>query len=76
MSTPLRVIRKSRRLSLWDVARATDTTAANLSRIERGLAGASRALSARLCEYFAGGITEMEILYPERYRGPRPVPQV
>jgi len=53
------------------VAGAVRTTAGNLSRIENGKQRPSAALAARLAQEFASQITEMQILYPERFEALR-----
>lgn len=53
--------------TLEDVARAVGIDSGNLSRIERGRQTPGRDLAARLSEHFGGRVTEMEIIYPERY---------
>lgn len=68
METPLRKIRTSRGLSLETVARAVATDRANLSRLERGLQNATPELAERIADYFGYAITEMQILYPDRYK--------
>jgi putative transcriptional regulator len=67
LCTPLRRIRLSTGRSIHDVAGAVHTTAGNLSRIENGKQRPSAALAARLAKEFASQITEMQILYPERF---------
>ncbi len=49
------------------VAEAIGTDAGNLSRVERGIQKPSVWMAERLAKHFDGEITEMEILYPERY---------
>lgn len=70
-STPLHAIRKRREKTLAEVAQAVGTDAGNLSRIENGKQQASPALAERLARHFGYAITEIEILYPERFRGDR-----
>lgn len=67
METLLRKVRLRRRVSLSRVAREANVDPGNLSRIERGLANASREVAERLAKYYGGEITELQILYPERY---------
>lgn len=69
MDTPLRKIRRARRLTLTDVARSNGMDAGNLSRIERGAQAASPEVAEKLSKYFDGEVTELEIIYPERYSG-------
>lgn len=72
--TPLK---KARIAKGWTLAEVSDRLAAtgadrtdtgNLSRVERGEQRASTALAENLCRLFDGEITELHILYPERYR--------
>lgn len=71
--TPLRKARLSRGWTLVEVADqlasigADRTDTGNLSRIERGEQRASTLLAENLSKVFNGEITEMHILYPERY---------
>lgn len=69
--TPLRRVRLSTGRSIHDVAGAVRTTAGNLSRIENGKQRPSAALAARLAQEFGSQITEMQILYPERFEALR-----
>jgi transcriptional regulator with XRE-family HTH domain len=73
MPASLKAIRLKRGRTLVQVAEAIGTDAGNLSRIERGRQKASTAMAAKLARYYAGEITELEILYPERMpdSGPR-----
>lgn len=68
MTTPLRVARKARRLSLTDVAAAVGATPAHLSNIETAKASASPKLAADLARFFDGDPDEIKILYPERFQ--------
>lgn len=71
LKTPLRRIRLARQLSLEAVADGVGMNNGTISRIERGLAKASPETAASLVKFFEGAITEMEILYPERFVHPR-----
>lgn len=42
----------------------------NLSRVERGVQRPSAGLAEKLCVVFEGGLTEIHILYPERFVEP------
>jgi putative transcriptional regulator len=66
--TPLKTIRNARALSIHLVAAAVNTTAGNLSRIENGKQKASPELAERLAKYFGYAVTEIQILYPERFK--------
>lgn len=66
--TPLRAIRKKRRLTIYDVAQAVAVRPGTISKIERGMAGASTDLAARLVMFYGrAAISEEKILYPERF---------
>lgn len=67
--TPLRKARKAKKLTLLQVASAIGIDNGSLSRIEKGN-GCSPATAAKLAAYFEGALTELEILYPERYVAP------
>lgn len=67
MQLPLRTLRKAQGYTLSQVATAVDIDPANLSRIERGQQIASLEVAERLVEFYSGRISEMQILYPQRY---------
>lgn len=69
MDTPLRNARNKANKTLTEVAEANRIAKGTLSRIERGQFTPSTALAERLARYF-GTISEIEILYPERFTGP------
>lgn len=56
MDTLLTQMRKSRGLSLKDLADVVDTDRTNLSRVERGLQIPSRELARKLFRFFDGAI--------------------
>ncbi|MBK5075197.1 helix-turn-helix transcriptional regulator [Budviciaceae bacterium CWB-B4] len=66
MQTPLRQIRKSKGLTLSEVAIATNIDVGNLSRIERGTQVTSLDKAEAISRFFDGEVTEMEILYPKK----------
>lgn len=70
MHSPLRMARKKRDLKIKQVAAATGVDSGNLSRIERG-DSASKETAEKLAAFFAGEITEIHILYPERFYQPQ-----
>lgn len=53
--------------SLRSVSEQLRIDASHLSRIERGIQVPSPELAARLSRFFSGEISEMELLYPERF---------
>jgi transcriptional regulator with XRE-family HTH domain len=70
--TPLKRARIARKWTLADVsarlAQLGDTIdSGNLSRVERGVQRASANLAEGLSRVFDGEITEIHILYPERF---------
>jgi putative transcriptional regulator len=65
--TPLRRIREAKNYSLAEVAEGTFCDRGNLSRIETCKQKPSLDLAAALVNFFNKEITEMEILYPERF---------
>lgn len=69
MHSPLKQIRLKRHGTLAEVATAVATNTGNLSRIENGKQKASPNLAEKLAKHFGHEITEIQILYPERYRG-------
>ncbi|WP_424889689.1 helix-turn-helix transcriptional regulator [Acinetobacter soli] len=67
MRTPLRKIREEKKYSLAEVANSVGSDAGNLSRIEKGTQKPSLHLAENLTRFFNFEISEMELLYPERY---------
>lgn len=67
MDTLLRKMRVLNGESLDIVAEAVGTDKGNLSKIERGIRAPSRRLAEKLVEYYGPPLTEMHLLYPERY---------
>jgi transcriptional regulator with XRE-family HTH domain len=67
MKTPLRQIRERKGQTIVEVSRAVSTDQGNLSRIERGEQKASTELAEKLAKHFGNEISEMEILYPDRF---------
>lgn len=72
--TPLKKARSARNWTLADVSsrlaaigESADT--GNLSRIERGTQRASAVLAENLVRVFGNDLTEIHVLYPERYAG-------
>ena len=63
--TPLRRARESRDMTIPEAAQLMGIDPGNLSRIERGLQMPSKDLTAAIAKQF--GLSELEILYPERY---------
>jgi transcriptional regulator with XRE-family HTH domain len=67
MDTRLRKARLKRGETTYEVAAKVGVSQAQYHRVETGMSGASRELAERLARHFGDAVTEMEILYPERY---------
>lgn len=72
--TPLKRARTARKWTLADVSArlaqlGDPIDSGNLSRIERGIQRASATLAENLAQVFEGDLTEIHILYPERFTG-------
>ncbi|WP_210507426.1 MULTISPECIES: helix-turn-helix domain-containing protein [Pantoea] len=67
MQTPLRKMREENGLTISEVALAVKIDVGNLSRIERGIQVTSIETAERISRFFKGKISEMQILYPQRY---------
>ncbi|MET3122624.1 putative transcriptional regulator [Oxalobacteraceae bacterium GrIS 2.11] len=70
MTTPLRLARERRGFTLKHVADSVDMDPANLSRVERGEQIPSKETVAALAKFFGHEVTEMQIIFPERYALP------
>lgn len=71
MKSPLRQARERRKLTIVQVAKAVETDPGNLSRIENGKQRASTDLAEKLAKYFDDEVSEIQILYPERFQVPQ-----
>lgn len=67
MSSPLKQSRIKRGQTLAEVSTAVGTNTGNLSRIENGLQKARPNLAEKLARHFGYEITEIQIIYPERF---------
>lgn len=67
MKSPLRQARERRGLTLKEVADHVAVDQGNLSRIERGEQTPSKDLVESLSKFFGHEVTELQIIYPERY---------
>ncbi|WP_313377976.1 helix-turn-helix domain-containing protein [Achromobacter insolitus] len=67
MTTPLRRAREQRQLTIQQLATAADMDPGNLSRIERGIQVPSKGLAEKLARALDGAVSEIEIIYPERF---------
>lgn len=69
MKSPLRQAREAKGQTIVEVCRAIGTDPGNLSRIENGKQRASTEIAEKLAKHFGDDITEIQILYPERFTG-------
>lgn len=67
MHSPLKQARMKRGMTLQQVAAAVGVDSGNLSRIERGQQVPNKELAEKLANFFNGDITEIQIIYPERF---------
>lgn len=68
MCTPLKNARAAKGLTLVQLANLVNSDAGNLSRIENGKQTPNKDLISKLVELFKDlGITELHILYPEKF---------
>ncbi len=67
MQTPLKAARERAKVTTYEVSRGVGMAQSHYSRVENGEAGASPEVAARLASFFGHAVTEMQILYPERY---------
>lgn len=67
MLSPLEAERTKRGLSCAAVADALAISEASYWRIENGQQTPRKPLCTAIYTYFGGSVTEMEILYPERF---------
>ncbi len=67
MSLSIKAARLKRSQTLTQVAQAIGTDAGNLSRVENGKQKPSPKMAAKLAQHFGYEITEIQILYPERF---------
>lgn len=67
MNTPLRKMRVERGMTLAELSVATKIDVGNLSRIERGKQLTSIETAEKISRFFNAEISEMQILYPQRY---------
>jgi transcriptional regulator with XRE-family HTH domain len=67
MHPPLKAARLKCSQTLTQVAEAVGTDAGNLSRIENGKQRPSPDMAEKLARHFGYAITEIQILYPERF---------
>lgn len=69
MTSPLKLARLGRKLTLEQVAELVGSDSGNISRIERAKQIPNRDLAAKLVELFReDGLTEVHLFYPERFK--------
>ncbi len=68
MNTPLRAARLRKGLTITHVAQQVKCDMGNLSRMERGKQRPSLELAERMVIFFAGDLSELQVLYPERFK--------
>lgn len=73
MSTRLKEIREQRGLTTIKVAEDVQINQSYYSKLENGNAKPSPEVAEKIALYFGHGITELELLYPERYPARRVV---
>lgn len=64
--TPLKTVRTKRALTIREVARACGCSHVTISRIERG-DSTTPDLAEKISRFFDGEVSELQILYPERF---------
>ena len=67
MKSPLRLARERRGLTLKFVSDQVGMDLGNLSRVERGESVPAKETIEALAKFFGHEVTEMQIIYPERY---------
>lgn len=67
MVTPLRQEREKRGLTRTAVALELNIDNSHYSRIEKGQAAPSKKMAEEIARYFGHAVTEMQVMYPERY---------
>lgn len=67
LTTPLRKARLKAKMTIQEVASSIKCDPGNLSRMERGIQRPSPEVAERLAKLFNTELTEIQILYPERF---------
>lgn len=67
LTTPLRKARLKAKMTIQEVASSIKCDPGNLSRMERGIQRPSPEVAERLARLFEEELTEIQILYPERF---------
>ncbi|EPH0843982.1 helix-turn-helix domain-containing protein [Pseudomonas aeruginosa] len=66
-TTPLRKARLNAKMTIQEVAASIKCDPGNLSRMERGIQRPSPEVAEKLAKLFSTELTEIQILYPERF---------
>lgn len=67
LPTPLRKARLNAKMTIREVAASVSCDPGNLSRMERGIQRPSPEVAEKLARLFYAELTEIQILYPERF---------
>ncbi len=67
LTTPLRNARLKAKMTIQEVASSIKCDPGNLSRMERGIQRPSPEVAEKLARLFSTELTEIQILYPERF---------
>ncbi|MCB5187393.1 helix-turn-helix transcriptional regulator [Methylobacillus caricis] len=67
VATPLKKIRTKTNVTIYGLASGVECSASTISRIERMKEKPSPDLAEKISKFFNGKISEIEILYPERF---------
>ncbi|WP_312227085.1 helix-turn-helix transcriptional regulator [Pseudescherichia sp.] len=67
LTTPLRKARLKAKMTIQEVASSIKCDPGNLSRMERGIQRPSPEVAEKLARLFSAELTEIQILYPERF---------
>lgn len=73
-NSPMRKVRKEKRITLTKMAKDLDSDVGNLSRIERGIQRPSNEMAEKIAACL--GLTETHIFYPERFSDDDPAEQI
>lgn len=67
MTTPLQRVRQKRKLTQREVATKNEIDPGHYNRMEKGTEKITPANAEKLSLYFGGAVTELELLYPDRF---------
>ena len=66
--TPLQKVREARGISQAEVARAVGLDQTTYGKLETAINRGRAGNAEKICKYFKGALTELHIMFPERYR--------